>query len=159
MVRVDWRGLLNPATHDREIALALDKVRAGAEKAAVLGICTAESPEDVFSLAGLSESLGIPGGEISFRINNALADMAAHLLADTRLRIGGLYSSGGEVTAAVIRKLGGKGFGVRGEVLPLAACGHILQGPFSHLPMVTKGGFAGDERGLIQCVDCLFSGI
>jgi uncharacterized protein YgbK (DUF1537 family) len=157
MVRVDWSRLVDPAARDDEIALVLDKVCAGAEKAAVLGICTAENSGDVFSLAGLSKSLGVPGGEISFKINSALAEIAARLLADARLRIGGLYSSGGEVTVAVIRGLGGKGFSVRGEVLPLAACGHILQGPFSELPMVTKGGFVGDERGLIQCVDYLFS--
>ncbi|MDR1242365.1 MAG: four-carbon acid sugar kinase family protein [Deltaproteobacteria bacterium] len=157
IVRADWRRFLSDATRQDEIELVLDKVRAGAEDAAVLGVCSAEKPGDVFSLAELSATLGLPAGEISGGINNALAVMAERLLDCAELRIGGLYSSGGEVTVAVIRRLGGKGFGVRGEVLPLAACGNILQGRLPDLPMVTKGGFVGDDGALVQCVDYLFA--
>jgi uncharacterized protein YgbK (DUF1537 family) len=123
----------------------------------VLGICAAEKPGDVFSLAELSETLGLSAGEISRSINSALAAMAERLLACAELRIGGLYSTGGEVTVAVIRGLGGKGFGVRGEVLPLAAYGTILQGRLPDLPVVTKGGFVGDDGALVQCVEYLFA--
>ncbi len=131
----------------------------GPADAAVLGVCTAEKAEDVFSMEALSKKLGLSPSEISVRINTALATVADRLLSRPELRIGGMYTSGGEVTVTTIRTLGGTGFSVRNQVIPLAVYGHLLQGRFPDLPMVTKGGFVGDSNGLVQCVEHLFTKI
>lgn len=80
-------------------------------------------------------------------------------LQKKELRLGGLYTSGGEVTVAVARRLRASGFSVRGEVLPLAVYGRLIGGEYPDFPMVTKGGFVGDSESIVQCVNYLFTKI
>lgn len=128
-------------------------------EATTLGICTATSPEDVFSMEDMSRQLGISPSEISQKINDALSEITIQLLARDELRIGGLYTSGGEVTVSTIRMLKAGGFTVRDQVLPLAVYGHIIGGIEPNMPMITKGGFVGDQNSLVECVEYLFTKI
>ena len=137
----------------------LDAVFAAPEEAKVLGVCTSTSKEDVFSMQEMSQHLGIAPSEISRRINTALAHVAQETLKNESLRIGGLYTSGGEVTVSVMRALETGGFSVRVMVLPLAVYGHIIGGQHPDLPMITKGGFVGDKDSLVECVEYLFTKI
>lgn len=159
IVRVDCKKLLDDEHREREIDEAVANLLANPQGAAIFGVCTAEKAEDVFSMDDLSRKLGLTPSEISLRINTALASIADQLLSRVQLRIGGLYTSGGEVTVTTIRALGGTGFSVRDLVIPLAVYGHLLGGRYSGLPMVTKGGFVGDSYGLVQCVEYLFTKI
>ncbi|MBR8743038.1 four-carbon acid sugar kinase family protein [Nocardiopsis sp. MG754419] len=68
------------------------------------------------------------------------------------LRLGGLYTSGGEITTAVLDALGVRVFEVRGEVLPLAVHGVLDGGPMDGVPVVTKGGLVGDDSALRACL-------
>ena len=142
------------------VSMNVRKVLAGeAEEAKVLGVCTAASKEDVFSMQEMSQTLGIAPSEISRRINMALAHVAQEALKNENLRIGGLYTSGGEVTVSVMRTLKAGGFSVRIMVLPLAVYGHIIGGEHPDLPMITKGGFVGDKDSLVECMEYLFTKI
>jgi uncharacterized protein YgbK (DUF1537 family) len=69
--------------------------------------------------------------------------------------IGGLYTTGGDVTAAVLDAIGGRGIAVEGEVLPLAVSGRVVGGPHDRLPIVTKGGLIGDDHAAVTCLDHL----
>ena len=89
----------------------------------------------------------------------ALAHVAQETLKNESLRIGGLYTSGGEVTVSVMRALETGGFSVRVMVLPLAVYGHIIGGQHPDLPMITKGGFVGDKDSLVECMEYLFTKI
>ena len=100
-----------------------------------------------------------PDMETVRRINTALAAVAQQALQHKQLGIGGLYTSGGEVTVAVVRTLKAGGFSVRDQVLPLAVYGHIIGGEHPDLPMITKGGFVGDKDSLAACVEYLFTKI
>ncbi len=159
IVNVDSAKFLDPAAREQEIARAVQAVLAAPASATVLGVCTAEKTEDVLSLQSLSASLHMSTSHISQTINSALAAIADQLLAKPHLRIGALYTSGGEVTVATIRRLNGKGFSVRGEILPLAVYGRLLEGKYPDLPMATKGGFVGDTDSLVHCIEYLFTKI
>ncbi|MDL2209795.1 hypothetical protein LJC26_03205 [Desulfovibrio sp. OttesenSCG-928-O18] len=159
ILRVDCKRLLNETTREAEIAAAVAAILTAPADATVLGACTAEREEDVFSMDALSKEMRLAPNEISERINTALAEIAERVLARPELRIGGLYTSGGEVTVSTIRRLGGKGFSVRDQVIPLAVYGHLLEGSQPDMPMVTKGGFVGDTGSLAQCVEYLFTKI
>lgn len=159
IVRVDCEKLLDEKTREAEMANAVAAIAAAPAHAAVLGVCTAEHEADVLSLSALAQTMGCTTGEISVRINTALAEVADRVLAHGELRIGGLYTSGGEVTVATIRRLGGKGFSVRDQVIPLAVYGHLLEGRQPDLPMITKGGFVGDTGSLVACIEYLFTKI
>jgi uncharacterized protein YgbK (DUF1537 family) len=69
--------------------------------------------------------------------------------------VDGLYTTGGDVTAAVLDELGARGLDVEDEVVPLAVAGEIVEGPWSGLPIVTKGGLVGGADAASVCIDHL----
>ncbi|MBE3597499.1 MAG: four-carbon acid sugar kinase family protein [Limnochordaceae bacterium] len=69
----------------------------------------------------------------------------------------GLYLSGGDVTAAVVRALGAVAIELVDQVLPLAALGRLAGGPFSGVRVVSKGGLVGGEDAAVSCVQRLMS--
>jgi uncharacterized protein YgbK (DUF1537 family) len=112
---------------------------AAASGAGVLGVRVA--PRDVRD----------PGA--AERILRSLADVAVHAVG--ALNPGGLYTSGGDVAAAVTGALGAEGFEIEAEVLPLAVAGHLVGGPHSGLPFATKGGLIGGPDAAVACLERL----
>lgn len=84
------------------------------------------------------------------------ADLAAivHAAISTRA-VGGLYTTGGDVTIAVLQELDAQALEVEGEVLPLAVAGRLVGGSLAGLPVVTKGGLAGGVDAALLCIDHL----
>ncbi|MDR1826978.1 MAG: four-carbon acid sugar kinase family protein [Methylobacteriaceae bacterium] len=159
MPKVDCRALVNPATRDKAISDVVARVSAAVGTADVYGVCTAERPEDTLSLDELAAENGIPKHIVSERINTGLAEIGEALLELDALHIGGIYTSGGEVTVAMARRLNASGFAVRDEILPLAVYGRLIGGKYPNFPMVTKGGFVGDNSSIVECVNYLFTKI
>lgn len=87
------------------------------------------------------------------RILRCLAEVAEHAMA--ALNPGGLYTSGGDVAAAVTGALGAEGFRIEAEVLPLAVAGHLAGGPYNGLPFATKGGLIGGPDAAVACLERL----
>jgi uncharacterized protein YgbK (DUF1537 family) len=159
IARVDCCALVDPERRAETIARTVAAITARAGTAEVYGVCTTERTEDVVALEDLAVRHHIDVPQASERINAGLAEIAERLLDAPSLRLGGLYTSGGEVTVAVTRQFHALGFSVRDEVLPLAVYGHLIGGRFPDLPMVTKGGFVGDGTGIVRCVDYLVTKI
>lgn len=159
IVKVDGRKLVNDETRDREIGSAVRRILAMAGQAEVYGVCTVERAEDVYPLEDMAQENNIAMHEASERINQALSTIAEMLLKEKVLRLGGIYSSGGEVTVAVARQLQASGFAVRDEVLPLAVYGRLIGGKYPNMSMVTKGGFVGDNESIVNCINYLFAKI
>nr|WP_206323145.1 four-carbon acid sugar kinase family protein [Streptomyces sp. HNM0575] len=87
------------------------------------------------------------------RILRCLAEVAVQ--AVSALGPGGLYTSGGDVAAAVTGALGAEGFAIEAEVLPLAVAGHLVGGPHSGMPFATKGGLIGGPDAAVACLERL----
>ncbi|WP_314176924.1 four-carbon acid sugar kinase family protein [Streptomyces winkii] len=87
------------------------------------------------------------------RILRCLADIAVQ--AVEALGPAGLYTSGGDVAAAVTGALGAEGFVIEAEVLPLAVAGHLAGGPHGGLPFATKGGLIGGPDAAVACLERL----
>ncbi len=64
----------------------------------------------------------------------------------------GIYTSGGDITAAVCKRFHAAGIKLLGEVLPLAAFGELIGGTYHGLTIVTKGGMAGDREAMKKCI-------
>ncbi|SMX67608.1 MULTISPECIES: four-carbon acid sugar kinase family protein [unclassified Brevibacterium] len=88
--------------------------------------------------------------EQSELIPRRLAQIAAELMASTALT--GLYTTGGDVTAAVLGELGALGMEIQAEIVPLAVAGRIVGGVATGLPIVTKGGLIGDAGTGLLCL-------
>lgn len=69
--------------------------------------------------------------------------------------VDGVFSTGGDVTAALLAELGSHGLEISDEVVPLAVAGSVVGGPWDGLPVVTKGGLVGDAGTTVECVDHL----
>lgn len=79
----------------------------------------------------------------------------ALLVAIDRAPISGLYSSGGDITAAILDAAAVEAFEVVGEVIPLAVYGRAIGGTLDGLPVVTKGGLIGTDVTGEACMNQL----
>lgn len=110
----------------------------------VVGLATAFTAADVNPLPP-----GVEGEDLCANLAAAL-----RVALDGRT-IGGLYVTGGDVTAAVFDHLETQGFAIRSELEPLCVAGSLVGGPQAGLQVVTKGGLVGDGASLIRAVDHL----
>lgn len=72
-----------------------------------------------------------------------------------RRRVDGLFTTGGDVTSALLAELAADGLDVEDELVPLAVAGTLVGGPWEGLPIVTKGGLIGDAHTIVGCVEHL----
>jgi uncharacterized protein YgbK (DUF1537 family) len=70
-------------------------------------------------------------------------------------QVDGIFTTGGDVTAAVLHELGSHGLEIADEVVPLAVAGSVVGGPWDGLQIVTKGGLVGDAGTMVACLDHL----
>ena len=86
-------------------------------------------------------------------IARLLAGAAGEVLA--RRPVAGLFVTGGDVARAVCHLLGATALQALGEVQPGVPAGLLAGGPHEGLRVVTKAGGFGDERAIIQSIECL----
>lgn len=91
---------------------------------------------------------------VSRMINDAFAEITEKILrGDKSFR--GLYTSGGDITVAVCKRLNVAGLKLVEDVAPLAAHGEMRMGEFDGLKIVTKGGMVGDRYAMKTCMNYL----
>lgn len=138
-----------------EVSAAVRRARAGE----IVLLASVVHPEDVRELSD-EESDALPEalGRIAARVVSAHA-VSAHDAPATDAgpgpAIGGLYTTGGDITTSVLAALGAAGMEIDEEVVPLAAAGALVGGPWAGLPIVTKGGLVGDAGTALACLDHL----
>ncbi len=111
-------------------------------------------PDRRLNLKTYAVAKGVSVDDISEMINQSMAEITYRIL-DHNESIGGIYTCGGDVTAAVCRKLGTMGISLNDEVIPLAACGQFMDGAFPGKWIVTKGGMTGNPDAIGLCVSKL----
>lgn len=89
--------------------------------------------------------------ELSQQINTAFAEVT-HSLLTANSDIRAVYSTGGDITAAINHRLGSCGLRLLDEVVPLAGYGEIIGGKFSGIQFISKGGMVGDSMAMVTCV-------
>lgn len=143
------------APRDAEIARLTDALlnrREAGDLLAVVG-CGID-PERRVPFEPYLEKTGLDAEALSERINSAFAEVAmAVALADERFR--GIYSTGGDITAAIHRAAGTVGLRLITEVVPLAGYGIAMGGKLGGRAFISKGGMVGDENAMVTCVKYL----
>lgn len=109
-----------------------------------------EPPAERLDFEIAAERLGSSAEEVRRLVNDSLAETAERCLQRTSA-FGGLFSCGGDTSAALLRRLGVHCMRILGEVIPLAVCAQMAGGRL----IVTKGGMAGRPDGMCLCVDYL----
>lgn len=156
IAEVDASNLVYHDTRKAEVEKAADKLLSGLSGFEVIGVTTL-SESKILNLYNISQELEITEDEVSQRISSGLAEITLKVLKDSNSLIGGLYTSGGDVTVAVCNALGAAGIEVKDEVLPLAVYGRVIDGEFDNIPIITKGGLIGDEKTLIKCINYMLT--
>ncbi len=100
------------------------------------------------------ERWGLDAEGLSARINEAFAAVTLGVL-EACPEIGGVYSTGGDITAAIHSAAGTVGLRLLDEVLPLAGYGIAIGGRLSGKAFVSKGGMVGGENAMVTCADYL----
>lgn len=117
-------------------------------------------PEDVRELSdaesdALPEALGRIAAQVVSANDGPVTAAGPDPQAGPGPAIGGLYTTGGDITTSVLAALGAAGMEIDEEVVPLAAAGSLVGGPWAGLPIVTKGGLVGDAGTALACLDHL----
>ena len=128
--------------HLDEEAVSLDGVRAG----------LADALRGHGPVVVTSDGLG-PAKLGSAVVARRLAEVVD--VGDVQGRIAGMVLTGGDVAAAVCRRLGVQTIWLRGEVLPAIPWATVSAAEFTGLPMVTKAGSFGGDRALVDAVGFL----
>lgn len=88
--------------------------------------------------------------DLSRIIGDAVAGVALEVLrADPNFRA--VYSTGGDISAAINRQMGTVGLRLLDEVVPLAGYGELIGGEFDGMKFISKGGMVGDEKAMVTC--------
>lgn len=88
--------------------------------------------------------------DLSLLIGDAIAAVALEVLrGDSDFRA--IYSTGGDISAAINRQMGTVGLRLLDEVVPLAGYGELIGGEFSGMKFISKGGMVGDEKAMVTC--------
>ena len=112
-----------------------------------VGIRTSRGPDDLAPGLTARQQADLLDG-LGLAVRLALRRAAE----ESRPAPAGLYTTGGDVTAAVLRALDATAIELLDQVLPLAALGQLVGGPSRGLRLVTKGGLVGGEDAAIRCV-------
>lgn len=155
IVKTDAIRFFDEKTREEEINRVADEIIKGEAQSDILAVVTTVDDSDVLDFSKIRGCEGKSKGECAVYITNAMADIIytiKHRLGD---KIGGIYTSGGDISKAFCDKIKAVGFDVRDEVVPLAIYSKLIGGDFDGTPIVTKGGLVGDETTLITCIDYL----
>lgn len=159
LVSVNAKNLIYEDTLNEEINRVVEKLFKNIQSYEIVGVVTTEKEEEVLNLNEHATILGITEDEAAERISVGLAKIAKRVMERKDSLIGGLYTSGGDVTVAVCKEFQSEGIEVKDEVLPLAAYGRIINGEYNNIPIITKGGLVGDSTALVKSVEYLLTKI
>ena len=152
LVKMKVEDFFEKETCLKEIERVISFIKKGIESYDLFLVTTSPiGDEKKADLQKLAENLNTTVEEISKIIANTLTETVVKILKETE-KFEGVYSSGGDITIALLEKLKAIGVEIREEVIPLAAYGRIIGGDFPNLKLVSKGGMVGDEKTIKLCL-------
>lgn len=113
-------------------------------------------PEYRLDLPVIAKKMKKTVDEVSDIINFSMATIA-HKILEKVPAIQGIYSSGGDMTAAFCKVTHLLGLKLIDEPVPLAAAGVLIGGDFPQKYIVTKGGMTGSPDAINICIAKLIS--
>lgn len=155
IVKTDAVKFLDDKTREEEINRVVDEIVRNENQYEILSVVTTIDDNDVIDFEKLNKTYGYSKSESAGYVTNSVADIVYRVRQKLGSKIGGIYTSGGDISAAFCEKIKSVGFDVRDEVVPLAIYSKVIGGEFDKTPMITKGGLVGDEMTLVTCIDYL----
>lgn len=155
ITRIDARKLLYDELREAEINRVLNRVIDNLEKNQIFLVATMIEKEDKIDLKSISDELNISISQASSIISKNVALIGTEIAKKMGEQLGGLYTSGGDITQALLELTNTTGIQIKDEIIPLAVYGTIIDGDLDNKSIVTKGGLIGDQYTLTQCAEFL----
>lgn len=121
----------------------------------VLVVTTTTDESDVLDFVEIKEKYNLEKKQCANLITDAISEIIYGVINILGSKIGGVYTSGGDVTEDFCTKIEAAGMDVKDEVIPLAIYTRIIGGIFDGKPMITKGGLVGSKDTLFTCINYL----
>jgi len=138
-----------------EIERALAELIAHADDGNLLSLIgSGINPAERLSFEFYMQRDGVDMETISDRVAGSFAEIAYRIFEQVP-GFKGIYSTGGDITAAINARFGTIGLRLFDEVVPLAGYGELVGGRFPGLRFISKGGMVGDEKAMVTCVNYL----
>lgn len=138
---------------DRVIQTVLDEM----ERQSILVVTTNSPYADPLNLKEIAREQGTSQDALAKRIADGLGKITRFAIQKSPYEIGGCFTSGGDVTASLCALARAEGIKLEVEVLPLVAYGHLIGGYLDGIPLVTKGGMAGDKKAIYASIQYLMA--
>ncbi|WP_068674990.1 four-carbon acid sugar kinase family protein [Oceanobacillus sp. Castelsardo] len=122
-------------------------------KAILLETCLSGKRLD---LSEKEKELGLLQGDAANNINRGLGEIVNEILNNETFDIKGIYMTGGDTMAHILRALGAKGIELVDYVIPQADLGRIIGGKYDGLTIVGKGGLTGTTDTAVSIVERIF---
>ncbi len=157
-IYVDAKALASlTGSWNKEIERASKEALNQIKKQDILIITTYNPNSSTLNLSDIAKSEGTREDKLAKRITEGLAQISKCIVKQTDVPIEGIFSCGGDVTAAICAVTEAKAISLEDEVIPLAAYGRFIGGTMDGIPVVTKGGMVGDKKSIHTCVKYLMT--
>lgn len=153
-ININPQKLISIETQRDEIERVVQEAALHLHQHETLLLTTNHPGQERLDLRALAQQKGVEQHDLAKRITDGLAEISKQVIAQAG-SITGCFFSGGDVAASFCEAVSADGIMLLDEVMPLAAYGHIMGGPFDGLAVVTKGGLVGNEHAVIESVQFL----
>lgn len=155
VVRINAKDLLDDNKRENEKNRITRLILDNLEGNDMFLLATMVEKEDKIDLDLESKRQGLTKHEASTIISQNTANIGTQVAKALGNTLGGLYTSGGDITKSFLELTGTTGIQIKGEIIPLAVYGTIMGGELNGKSIVTKGGLIGDEYTLSECAEYL----
>ncbi|QOV18404.1 four-carbon acid sugar kinase family protein [Blautia liquoris] len=155
VIKVNTLAFFKESERKEEISRVIQDVVQKKEYSDILAVVTALDDSDVLDFSKIEGLKGKTKSECAVYIATAMAEICEGIKEELQEEIGGVYLTGGDISAAYCERIKAIGFDVKDEVIPLAIYSEIIDKDMNRTHMITKGGLVGDENTLITCIDYL----
>lgn len=138
---------------DRVIQVVLEEMK----KQSILIITTNSPMAEPLNLKEIAKEQNTTQDSLGKRIADGLGKITRLVIQKSEYEIGGCFTSGGDVTASLCAIGRAEGIKLEVEVLPLIAYGHLIGGYLDGIPLITKGGMAGDKKAIYTSIQYLLA--
>ncbi|MCI1986110.1 MAG: hypothetical protein LKJ69_08165 [Lactobacillus sp.] len=155
IAKIDPVALLEDQTAATETKRVVDDIIAHLADYQILAVATMIERTDKIDLPAVAAQVGLAVHDASERIVHGVAEIGYQISQAINSEIGGLYTSGGDVTKAFLAQTQASGVEIKDEIIPLAVYGRVIGGTLAGKAIVTKGGLVGDRYTITQCATYL----
>lgn len=155
IVKTNTIDFLDKQKKDKEVNRVIDEIVAKESNYNLLVITTTTEENDVLDFSEIKDKYNLGKKDCANLITDAIASIVYGVITKIGNKIGGVYTSGGDVTEDFCTKIEADGIDVKDEVIPLAIYSRVIGGVFAGKPIITKGGLVGTKDTLAVCVNYL----